>query len=171
MKHLIMKCTRWHLPRRSGLIGVAAAMRPSQSGEAIVTYEIAFTPGTRAAGVRGEGLQPGDCAWADRPIGETGPFRIRFEIVANAQLKQQLRVDPVDRSSTAAESYPDVKTVPIYLKGENHYWSFGGITNAGSYFVATGHGYWKPPTSVGDVNRSPTEPARPKGRVLFPPKP
>jgi hypothetical protein len=145
--------------------------RPSPTGETIVTYEIAFTPGTRAAGLRGEGLQPGNCAWADRPIGEQGPYRIRFETVANAQLKQQLHGTPVDRSSTAAESYPDVNTIPIYLKGENHYWSFGGITNVGSYFVATGHGYWKPALAVDDVIRSPTERARPKGRVLFPNKP
>ena len=145
--------------------------RPSPTGETVVTYEIAFSPGTRAAGVRGEGLQPGDCAWADRPIGEQGPYRIRFETVANAQLKQQLRGTPVDRSSTAAESYPDVNTIPTYLKGENHYWSFGGITNTGSHFVANGNGYWKPAIAVGDVIRSPTEPARKKGRIVFPPKP
>jgi hypothetical protein len=144
--------------------------RPGQAGETLVTYEMAFTPGTRAAGVRGEGLQPGNCAWADRPIDEKGPYRIRFETVANAQLKQQLHGSQVDRSSTAAESYPDVKSLPIYLKGENHYWSFGGITNTGSYFVATGHGYWKPAIAIGDVPRSPTEPARRKS-VLYPTKP
>ena len=146
--------------------------RPGQTGETIVTYEIAFSPGTRAAGVRGEGLLPGDCAWADRPIDYPGgPFRIRFETVANAQLKQQLHGSPVDRSSTAAESYPDVNTIPIYLKGETHYWSFGGVSDSGrGYFVATGNGYWKPPIGIGEMNRRPTEPARRRGG-LFPPKP
>ena len=45
--------------------------------------------------------------------GDGGPLRIRFETVANAQLKPQLHGTPVDRSSTAAESYPDVNTIPI----------------------------------------------------------
>jgi hypothetical protein len=165
-----IRCRGYSRPGGSEYVFFTHNSRPSPTGETIVTYEMAFTPGPQAAGARGEGLRPGQCAWADRPIGDNGPFRIRFETVANAQLKQQLHGSPVDRSSTAAESYPDVNSIPIYLKGETHYWSFGGVTNAGSYFRATGNSYWKPAISVGDVIQSPTERARPKG-VLFPSKP
>ncbi len=145
--------------------------RPSSTGETIVTYEIAYTPGTQAAGLKGEGLRPGECAWANRPIGDNGPFRIRFETVANAQLKQQLHGSPVDRSSKAAESYPDVNTIPVYLKGETHYWRFAGISNSGKgYFQATGNSFWKPQTGFEAVINSPATPAninKPK-RESFP---
>jgi hypothetical protein len=163
-----IRCRGYSRPGGSEYVFFTISSRPNSTGETNVTYEIAFTPGMQAAGTRGEGLRPGECAWVDRPIGDAGPLRIRFETVANAQLKQQLHGSAVDRSATAAESYPDVKTIPIYLKGDNRYWSFGGVTNAGSYFQATGHGYWKPPAR--DVNPSPTEPARRRG-PLFPPKP
>jgi hypothetical protein len=144
--------------------------RPSPTGETLVTYEIAFSPDTRAAGTRGENLRPGFCAFVDRPIAASGPYRIRFETVANAQLKQALHGSTVDRSSTAAESYPDVNTIPIYLKGENHYWSFGGITDSGrGYFVASGNSYWKPSVAIDNPPAgSPTAPAR---RHSFPTKP
>jgi hypothetical protein len=158
-----IRCRGYSRPGGSEYVFFTINSRPSPTGETIVNYEIAFTPGMQAAGPRGEGLRPGECAWVDRPIGDAGPLRIRFETVANAQLKQQLHGSAVDRSPTAAESYPDVKTIPIYLKGDNRYWSFGGVTNAGSYFQATGHGYWKPPAR----DPSPTEPARRRGD-LFP---
>ena len=166
-----IRCRGYSRPGGSEYVFVTINSRPSATGETLVTYEMAFTNGSQAAGARGEGLRPGECAWADRPIGDNGPLRIRFETVANAQLKQQLHGTPIDRSSTAAESYPDANTIPAYLKGENHYWSFGGVSNSGrGYFVATGNGYWKPAIAIGDVNRSPTEPAKRRG-PLFPPKP
>ncbi len=118
--------------------------KSSQTGETLITYEMAFTPGVKAAGSRGEGLRPGECAFVDRPISERGPFRIRFETVANAQLKQRLHGSPVDTSPTAAERYPDTQTIPAYLKDPNHYWTFFGARPAGSVFVATGHKFWKP---------------------------
>ena len=144
--------------------------RPSSTGETLVTYEIAFSPGTRAAGARGEGLQPGNCAYADRPIAASGPYRIRFETVANAQLKQALHGSSVDRSRTAAESYPDVNTIPSYLKGEDHYWVFAGVADSGrGYFVASGNSYWKPAVVIDNVPggsptaRAPRTPARRRG--------
>ncbi len=159
--------------RRGGMeyVFFTIGSRPGTTGETLVTYEIAFAPGTRAAGPKGEGLQPGNCAWVDRPIDQNGPYRIRFETVDNAQLRVTLHGSTVDRSITAAESYPDVNTIPAYLKGENHYWSFGGVTDSGrGHFVATGNGYWKPAVAVGEVQRSPTEQARPR-RARYPPKP
>ena len=63
-----------------------------------------------------------------------------------------------DRDPIRREWSPDVNSIPIYLKGETHYWSFGGVTNTGrGYFQATGHGYWKP------------QAVNPLGRVKGPP--
>ena len=157
-----IRCRGYSLPGGSEYVFFTIDSRPVVSGETVVIYEIAFTPSPRGAGQKGEGLRPGECAWVDRPVGNDGPLRIRFTTVANAQLKQQLHGSQIDRSSTAAERYPDVRTIPIYLKGETHYWSFGGVRDSGrGYFQATGHGYWKPPINVGEVNRSPTERTRP----------
>jgi hypothetical protein len=122
--------------------------RPSPTGETIITYEMAFTPSVKAAGSRGEGLRPGECSFVDRPISERGPYRIRFETPANAQLKQQLHGTPVDTSPTAAERFPDVQTIPAYLRDPNHYWSFFGAKPSGKFFLATGHKFWKPGLEV-----------------------
>ena len=118
--------------------------RPSPTGETIITYEMAFTPSAKAAASRGEGLRPGECSFVDRPISERGPYRIRFETPANAQLRQQLHGTPLDPSPTAAERFPDAQTIPAYLKDPNHYWSFFGAKPANSFFAATGHKFWKP---------------------------
>ncbi len=122
--------------------------RPSPTGETIITYEMAFTPSVKAAGSNGEGLQPGECSFVDRPISESGPYRIRFETPDNAQLKQQLHGTPLDTSPTAAERFPDTQTIPAYLRDQNHYWSFFGARPGGSFFATTGHRYWKPTAEV-----------------------
>jgi hypothetical protein len=122
--------------------------RPTSTGETIVTYEMAFTPSVKAAGSKGEGLRPGECSFVDRPISQSGPYRIRFDTSANAQLRQQLHGTAVDTSPTAAERFPDAQTIPAYLKDPNHYWSFFGAKPVGSFFVATGHKFWKPGLEV-----------------------
>jgi hypothetical protein len=143
--------------------------RPSATGETIVTYEIAYTPSLNAAGARGEGLRPGECAWADRVIGTNGPFRIKFDIVDNAQLKQAIHGSAIDRSPTAAERYPDAHNMPEYLKQENHYWSFFiPNTNQNSgHFEASGSKYWKPSLMRTDEVYRPAD----KNRVVTSPKP
>lgn len=112
------------------------------TGATIIVALLTFELGSRAAGPGGEGLNPGQCSWVDRPMTER--FLIRFETPANAQLKQTLHGSEVDRSATAAERYPDVNTIPQYLRSENHYWSFFGAKPVNNTFTATGHKFWKP---------------------------
>jgi hypothetical protein len=119
--------------------------RPDQTGETIVTDELAYTPSVRAAGPRSVGLHPGECSWIDRPVNSSEPYRIRFDTPANAQLKETLHGSAVDRSPTAAERYPDANTIPQYLKSEDHYWSFFVYNTGRGYLQATGHGVWKVP--------------------------
>ncbi|MFL6229126.1 MAG: hypothetical protein ACJ741_10135 [Pyrinomonadaceae bacterium] len=135
------------------LIFTAENSKVGPTGEAIIITLLTFEPASSAAGPRGEGLRPGECAWADRPI--NGRFLIRFETPANAQLKQSLHGSEVDRSPTAAESYPDSRTIPIYMQDPNHYWSFFGPKPVNNFFTATGNGSFKPGTSIKDIHKDP----------------
>jgi hypothetical protein len=146
-----IRCRGYGRPGGSAYVFFTINSRPSPTGETIVTYEMAFTPSIKAAGSRGEGLQPGECGFVDRAISERGPFRIRFETVANAQLKQKLHGSAVDSSPTAAERYPDAQTIPAYLKDPNHYWRFYVANPSGAFFEASGNGFWRPASSWFDL--------------------
>ena len=141
-----IRCRGYSRPGGSAYVFFTIGTRPGSAGETIVTYEMAYTPSVRPAGLQGEGLQPGECSWVNRLIGDNGPFRIRFETLANAQLKQKLHGSAVDDSPTAAESYPDVNSIPRYLKVDRNYWSFivPNTSQNSGFFEATSHGYWKP---------------------------
>jgi len=127
---------------RDAFIFTTENSKLDSTGATIMIALLTFEPSSRPAGAGGEGLNPGQCSWVDRPMNER--FLIRFETPANAQLKQTLHGSQVDRSPTAAESFPDVNTIPQYLKSENHYWSFFGAKPVNNFFTATGHKFWKP---------------------------
>jgi len=127
---------------RDAFIFTPESSKQESTGSTIIIELLTFQPSSRPAGPGGEGLNPGQCSWVDRPMNER--FLIRFETPANAQLKQTLHGSQVDRSPTAAESFPDVNTIPQYLKSENHYWSFFGAKPVNNFFTATGHKFWKP---------------------------
>jgi hypothetical protein len=139
-----IRCRGYGRPGGSAYVFFTINSRASPTGETIVTYEMAFTPSVKAAGSRGEGLRPGECGFVDRPVSELGPYRIRFETVANAQLKQKLHGSPMDTSPTAAERFPDAQTIPAYLKDPNHYWRFYVADPSSTFFMATGNAFWKP---------------------------
>lgn len=124
----------------------------NSTGETIVTMLLTSAPSPYAAGLRGEGLRPGECSWVDRPIDvrnvDERYFLIRFESPANAQLKQRLHGSQVDTSPTAAERFPDAQTIPAYMYDPKHYWSFFGVTRVNNSYAAAGHKYWKPPLKL-----------------------
>ncbi len=168
-----IRCRGYAHPGGSQYVFITINSKSSPTGETIITYEMAYTPSLKAAGPRGEGIRPGECAWADRAIGTNGPFRIKFDIPDNAQLKQALHGSAVDRSPTAAERYPDAHNIPEYLKGENHYWSFfvpNTNQNAG-YFEASYSKYWKPSLVSTDDIYAPADSIKDRNRVLITPKP
>jgi hypothetical protein len=169
-----IRCRGYAKVRGAAYVFFTINSRPSSTGETIVTYEIAYTPGLKAAGMKGEGLRPGECSWVDRPMSQTELYRIRFETSANAQLKQQLHGTPLDTSPTAAERFPDVTTIPQYLKVESHFWRFFGVYNTGKgYYQATGNTYWKPILNVEDeIHRPPDDTgSKVRRRVVIPGKP
>jgi len=138
----------------------------SSSGDQMMNMTVDFTAGTQAAGGRAENLKPGQCSWVDRGFRNGEPTQIRFEIVYFAQLQQSRHGSPVDRSPTAAESYPDAQNVPQYLTNSDHYWSFWVYNTANGYLQSTKQKYFKPLKTLPGGVRAPL-PARPgPGNVI-----
>src|SRR4029079_11562691 len=138
----------------------------SSSGDQMMNMTVDFTAGTQAAGGRAENLKPGQCSWVDRGLRNGEPTQIRLEIVYFAQQQQARHGSPVDRSPTAAESYPDAQNVPQYLTNSDHYWSFWVYNTANGYLQSTkqhvfkvlkappGGGRCPLPSKPGNVNES-----------------
>lgn len=150
----------------NGLVFTPENSKPGLAGDTIIIALLTFNPGPYAAGPRGEGLRPLECAWVDRPIFDR--FLIRFEISANAQLKQKLHGSEVDTSPTAAETYPDIRSIEIYMRDMNHYWRFVGPKPVNNFLTTTGNGYFKRPPAV--VSPADSK-IKDRDRVLIPTKP
>ena len=138
----------------------------SSSGEQMMNMTVDFIAGAQAAGGRGENLKPGQCSWVDRGFRNGEPPHIRLEIVGFGQQQQARHGSAVDRSPTAAESYPDAQNVPQYLSSADRYWSFWVYATTNGYLQSTRQRYFKPlktppggvraplPSRPGNVNES-----------------
>lgn len=121
-------------------------------GDNLVEMRLEYTVSSNPPGSLGKGLAPGSCAWLN-PVGIVKPpAQIQFTTAGNAQLSKTLKGDPVDRSSTAAEKWPDANTIPVYMSDPNHFWSFKTVDNDPA--TARSHSSWKP--SIGSGPRSTT---------------
>jgi hypothetical protein len=130
--------------RGGGLRFNSTPGRNLPTGEQMMNMTVDFVVGTQAAGGRDLNLKPGQCSWVDRGFRPGEPAQIRLEIVYFGQQKQTLHGSPVDRSPTAAETYPDAQNVPQYLSNQNRYWSFWVYNTNNGYLQATGNRYLKP---------------------------
>ena len=143
-------------------------IRDGNAGTNLVAMTLAYAVSGSAAGDMGRGLTEGTCAWADRAGMNPEPSRIRFTTSSNAQLKQAQSGSPVDRTPNAAERFPDVNTIPVYMTDPAHYWTFAVWTSRPDSAIT--HGVWKPSvtaTLAGDLRKaSPTKsgPALPGAR-------
>jgi len=143
------------------LIFTTEHAKTDSTGSAIYIELLTFEPAPVAAGPNGAGLKPGQCSWVNRPMNRGG--LIRFETPANAQLKQKLHGSAVDTSPTAAERYPDARSIPAYMRDPDHYWSFTIAKILNNFFEATGHQHWKTTSTGGRV--------KPPGATPNPPRP
>lgn len=124
-------------------------------GDNRVEMRLEYTVSSKPPGSMGAGLAPGTCAWIN-PVGIVKPpAHIQFTTAGNAQLSQTLKGDPVDRSPTAAEKWPDAHTIPVYMSDPNHYWSFKTVVNDPA--TAGSHSVWKPSIGSGPRTTSPTD--------------
>lgn len=130
--------------RGGGLRFNSTPGRNLPTGEQMMNMTVDFVVGTQAAAGRDLNLKPGQCSWVDRGFRPGEPAQIRLEIVNFGQQKQMLHGTPVDRSPTAAETYPDAQNMPQYLSNQNRYWSFWVYNTNNGYLQATGNRYLKP---------------------------
>ena len=115
---------------------------PSRSEQAI-TFEVPFAPGASASGQDGQGLQPGTCAWIDRPVNAKEPRRVRVKI-----------------------HLPD--SMPRRTAGDSAiHWSFLAHDSDSGYFAAVAYrswtASWVPP---GNASEPPASTASRMGRPL-----
>ena len=122
---------------QSGLLYGGGASAGNNLAKVQLTYRVS----PNVPGASGSGLATGSCAWVDRTAMPPEPGKIWFITASNAQLKQVQSGGTVDRSPTAAERYPDVRSIPEYLKDPAHYWTFSVMSRAPD--SALTNGPWK----------------------------
>lgn len=121
-----------------------AFSRGASTGNNQIAMTLAYRGSQYPPGEYGTGLNPGTCAWVDRAGVVREPGRIEFTTAGNAQLKQIQTGSTVDRSSTAAERWPDAQTIPAYMTEWSHFWTFTVRVSAPE--TARTHGAWIAPT-------------------------
>jgi hypothetical protein len=121
-----------------------AFSRGAGTGANQIRMTLAYRGSQYPPGEYGTGLNPGTCAWVDRAGMVREPGRIEFTTAGNAQLKQIQSGSTVDRSSTAAERWPDAQTIPAYMTEWSHFWTFTVKVSAPE--TARTHGAWIAPT-------------------------
>jgi hypothetical protein len=135
--------------RGGGLRFNSTPGRTLPTGEQMMNLTVNFSAGTQGANSGQDlNLKPGQCSWVDRGFRQGEPTQIRLEMVYFGQQKQMLKGSPVDRSATAAQSYPDAQNVPQYLSSSNRYWSFRVYNTNNGYLQATGNRYFKPAVRI-----------------------
>jgi len=113
---------------------------PDANGVEMVVIVLRFARSIKAAGPQGQGLEPGQCSWIDRPLNQREPVELRF--------KTHLHAPPNPgkggKASSEAERFPDAFSIPEYLKDENHYYSFKAYYENSDRLRATESTYFKP---------------------------
>ena len=95
----------------------------TNAGDNLARVVLGYRVSPTVPGPIGAGLSAGTCAWTDRTAMPREPGTIAFITARNAQIRQA-QSGTIDRTATAAERYPDVFTIPEYLKDPAHYWTF-----------------------------------------------
>jgi hypothetical protein len=103
---------------------------PRSDTGSVVRLAVSFAPNATAAGPEGQGLQPGSCAWVDRPVSGEEPRRIRFGI-------------------------HHTDSAPARTVGDTGmYWSFLAYNSGSGHFEGEGYRHWhassppRPPAAV-----------------------
>lgn len=120
----------------SGLLWGGGASAGNNLAKVLLSYRVS----PNVPGATGRALAPGSCAWTDRTAMPPEPGRIWFITASNAQIRQA-QSGTIDRSPTAAERYPDVRSIPVYLQDPAHFWTFSVMSRVPD--SALTNGPWK----------------------------
>jgi hypothetical protein len=82
------------------------------------------------------GLEPGTCAWIDRPLNSAEPKVLWFVV--------QEYPDPDSNDPLLAERVVSAGTMSLYLYDAERYWSFFAFNTGKGHLRATSHRHWKP---------------------------
>jgi hypothetical protein len=107
-----------------------------RQGDGTLVVAMRFRASPRAAGADGSGLEPGTCAWIDRPLNSAEPRLLWF--VA------QEYPNPNANDPLLAERVPSKGAMTLYLYEAERYWSFFAYNTGQGHLRATSHRYWKP---------------------------
>ena len=110
---------------------------PSDTGAAL-RLSLTFVASPTAAGPEGQGLEPGTCAWVDRPVNDEEPRQLRVTI-------------------GIAGSTPRLTVIDTGV-----YWSFLAYNSDSGHFTGVGYRYWHP--SSPPLGRAGQAPASAPGR-------
>ena len=114
----------------------------ASAGNNLAKVQLSYRVSPTVPGATGSGLAPGSCAWTSRTAMPPEPGKIWFITASNAQLRQTQSGVPLDRTPTAAERYPDMRSIPEYLKDPARYWTFSVASRDPD--SALTNGVWKP---------------------------
>jgi hypothetical protein len=124
--------------RGGGGLALETLGPPADTGRT-VRLSLTFAASPVAAGPEGIGLQPGTCAWVDRPVNDQEPRQVRVTIGS-----------------------PD-STVRRMVRDSGVYWSFLAYNSDSGHFTGVGYRFWDaawPPASAGQLPRASVPPAR-----------
>ena len=137
---------------RGGASGLAFAGGGS-AGTNLTSVKLTYQVSANLPGASGMTMSPGSCAWVDRAGVPKEPGTITFTTASNSQQSGTT----VDLSPTAAERYPDVSTIPEYMRDQLHFWTFTVTVDQPT--KALTHGPWRvDPTKIVATGRSTSTP-------------
>jgi hypothetical protein len=128
---------------RGGAGLVFDTLGPVADSATPVLVSLRFTASPRAAGWKGEGLEPSTCAWVDRPLNGAEPLRVRVKLGAGDSTPRLTLRDTVLYWSFLAHN-----TDSGYLHGVGYrHWNAAdaaAATPAGDSATRGDYDHWKP---------------------------
>jgi hypothetical protein len=131
---------------RGGSGVVFDTIMPRSDTGRVVKLSLTFAANPIAAGAEGQKLQPGTCAWSDRPLSDTEPRRVRFSI-----------------------HYTD-STPGLTIRDTSLFWSFLIESKESGHLVGRGYRHWHASSPPGPM-AAPQLPAGPNRRGWLPFRP
>ena len=91
---------------------------PPSDANGAVALSLTFVASPTAAGLEGQGLRPGTCAWVDRPANDTEPRQIWF-------------------ATTFGDSI-----LRLTVRDSSQYWGFLAFNSDSGHLTGVGHRHW-----------------------------
>jgi hypothetical protein len=91
---------------------------PPSDANGAVALSLTFAASAVASGPEGQGLQPGTCAWVDRPVNDAEPRQIRFTTAFGDSILR------------------------LTVRDSSQYWGFLAFNSDSGHLTGVGHRHW-----------------------------